>query len=150
MRYGDICIGLPIADGAVRGCYASHVLEHLSLADLRQALANTFRMLQPGGVFRLVVPDLYERARRYVTEVERGSPDAAATFLRSTHLGHDGPRKFLHDLRRLIGGSMHLWMWDEYSMTAELGRAGFVNTEMSIWQLTRPDVWDGRGEGTFL
>src|SRR5262245_29365205 len=66
VRYGDICKGLPIADGHVRGCYASHVLEHLSLEDLRLALANTFSMLAPGGTFRLIVPDLHERAKRYV------------------------------------------------------------------------------------
>ena len=127
VRYGNICSGLPIADGTARGCYASHVLEHLSLADLRQALAHTFRMLQPGGVFRLVVPDLYERARRYVADVDSGSSDAAATFLRSTHLGHEGPRRFLGDLRALFGGSMHLWMWDEHSMSTELRRARFIN-----------------------
>src|SRR6516225_1507450 len=92
VRYGNICKGLPIADGTVRGCYASHVLEHLSLADLRKAVAHTFQMLEPGGVFRLVVPDLYERARRYVAEADRGSAEAAVTFLRSAHLGHEGPR----------------------------------------------------------
>jgi SAM-dependent methyltransferase len=128
VRYGDICKGLPIADGTVRGCYASHVLEHLSLTDLRQALANTLRLLKPGGVFRLVVPDLYERARRYVAEADRKSPSAAATFLRSTHLGHEKrPKTLLQYLRQLVGGSMHLWMWDEHSLSAELDRAGFVN-----------------------
>jgi hypothetical protein len=30
-------------------------------------------------------------------------------------------------MRQLIGGSMHLWMWDEHSMSAELQRTGFVN-----------------------
>jgi len=128
VQYGDICRGLPVEDGTVRGCYASHVLEHLSLEDLSRALANTFRMLAPGGVFRLIVPDLHERARRYVAEVERKSSDAASTFLRSAHLGREQrPRTPLQYLRHLIGGSMHLWMWDEYSISAELQRAGFVN-----------------------
>ena len=128
VRYGDICKGLPIADNTVCGCYASHVLEHLSLADFRQALANTFRMLRPGGVFRLVVPDLYERAQRYVVDVHRKSPNAAITFLLSTHLGlEQRPRTLLQYLRRIIGGTMHLWMWDEYSMSAELQHAGFIN-----------------------
>jgi hypothetical protein len=128
VRYGDICKGLPIPDGTVRGCYASHVLEHLSLTDFRRALANTFRMLQPGGVFRLVVPDLYERARTYVADVGHKSPTASVTFLRSTHLGYEQrPRTPMQYFRQIIGGSMHLWMWDEYSMSAELHRAGFVN-----------------------
>jgi SAM-dependent methyltransferase len=128
VQYGDICKGLPIADNTVCGCYASHVLEHLSLTDFRRALANTFRMLRPGGVFRLIVPDLYERARRYVMDVDRKSPDAAITFLRSTHLGlEQKPRTPLQYLRQMIGGTMHFWMWDEYCMSVELHHAGFVN-----------------------
>jgi hypothetical protein len=112
----------------VQGCYASHVLEHLSLADFRQAVANTFRILQPGGLFRLVVPDLFQRARRYIEEVDCKSPAAAATFLRSTHLGYEQRAKTpLQHLRQIIGGSMHLWMWDEYSISAELHLARFVN-----------------------
>jgi hypothetical protein len=128
VQYGDICKGLPVADGSVRGCYASHVLEHLSLEDMRDALANTFRMMAPGGVFRLIVPDLLGRASRYVAEAGRASPDAATEFIRSTHLGQERrPHTPLQYLRHLLGGSMHLWMWDLPSMSAELSRAGFVN-----------------------
>ena len=97
--YGDICKGLPVADGLVRGCYASHVLEHLSLDDLRLALTNTFRMLAPGGTFRLIVPDLHERARRYVAEADRKSSDAAPTFLRAALLGHERrPKKHFRNI----------------------------------------------------
>ena len=34
VRYGDIVKGLPIREGTVDGVYASHVLEHLPLADV--------------------------------------------------------------------------------------------------------------------
>jgi SAM-dependent methyltransferase len=128
VQYGDICKGLPVADSSMLGCYASHVLEHLSLEDLREALTNTFRMLAPGGVFRLIVPDLLGRASRYVGEAGCASPDAATQFIRSTLLGHESrPRTPMQYLRHLLGGSMHLWMWDFPSMSAELSRAGFVD-----------------------
>lgn len=128
VRYGDIRRGLPIADGAAKGCYASHVLEHLSLQDLKIALFNTFRILEQGGIFRLIVPDLHERARRYIAEYEANSPDAASFFLRSTLLGHEKrPRTFVEHLRFLAGNSMHLWMWDDHALSAELQRAGFEN-----------------------
>jgi hypothetical protein len=128
VRYGDICKGLPIANGTARGVYASHVLEHLSLDDLRQALVNTYKMLAPGGTFRLIVPDLQERARRYMEEVVKGSPDAAGIFLNTSGLGQERrPRTLLQYIRQMIGGSKHLWMWDEYSMAAELRKANFVD-----------------------
>src|SRR5262249_16855882 len=62
-EYGDIVKGLPIADGSCDAVYCSHVLEHLALDDLHVALANTLRIVKPGGVFRLVVPDLEVLAR---------------------------------------------------------------------------------------
>lgn len=127
VQYGDICKGLPLADGSVLACYASHVLEHLSLEDMRVALVNTFRILAPGGTFRLIVPDLQGRASRYVAAAGSASPDAAVQFIRSTLLGHERrPHTPLQYMRQLVGGSMHLWMWDLHSMSAELSRAGFV------------------------
>jgi Methyltransferase domain len=127
VRYGDIAQGLPIAANSVRGVYASHVLEHLALDDFRKAAQNTYNMLESGGVFRLIVPDLEERARRYVRDVSNNSDEANGLFLRSCHLGlEQRPRSLLRRIRLLIGGSAHLWMWDEASIVEELRKVGFV------------------------
>jgi hypothetical protein len=81
-------------------------------------------MLAPGSVFRLVVPDLRERARRYVAAPE---PDAAADFMRATMLGRETRGRGVRGaLRDWLGHSAHLWMWDEASLAAELAAAGFV------------------------
>lgn len=116
-RVGDIVRGLPISDGSARGVYASHVLEHLTLADCRTALRNTLRMLMPGGTFRLIVPDLEARARRYVEDGDGG------LFMRSTMLGKEARPS----LRQRASLSAHLWMWDFRSMSAELQDAGFTS-----------------------
>ena len=93
VKYGDICIGLPVSANSARGVYASHVLEHLSYTNLETALQNTFKMLEPGGTFRLIVPDLQERARLYIEEVSNRSPEASANFMRNCHLGLEEPAK---------------------------------------------------------
>lgn len=116
-RVGNIVNGLPVADGSARGAYASHVLEHLTLSDCRTALCNTLRMLAPGGVFRLIVPDLEARARRYV---EGGDGNL---FMRSTMLGKEAQPS----IRQRASLSAHLWMWDFRSMSAELAEAGFTS-----------------------
>ena len=113
VRYGNIVRGLPVAEGTCAGIYASHVLEHLALDDFRTALANTRRMLAPGGVFRLVVPDLERMCHEYA---------GAHAFMRDSGLGH--VRR--PGLRALFGNSAHLWMWDEASMMQELRDAGFA------------------------
>lgn len=121
VRYGDICKGLPVRDGTVKGVFASHVLEHISFEDFRLALANTYRMLASGGIFRLIVPDLEARARVYLREIERKSPDAAIGFMRMAHLGVENtPRTLVQRARQMFGGFAHLWMWDEYSIGAGL------------------------------
>src|SRR5438128_2093436 len=44
VRYGDVVKGLPVESNTCLGVYASHVLEHLSLADMRLALKETLRI----------------------------------------------------------------------------------------------------------
>lgn len=125
VEYGDIVRGLPIPAGSCDGVYCSHVLEHLSLTDFRTAIRNTKRMLRPGGLFRLVVPDLQYSAERYI-----GNPssDAALEFLRDTDLGHERRTRGLRGLVfAWLGNSQHLWMWDYKAMHAELTNAGFTD-----------------------
>jgi SAM-dependent methyltransferase len=127
VRFGDIVKGLPVADGSAQGVYASHVLEHLSLADFWTALHNTFRILKPGGIFRLVVPDLEIRARTYVEKLKVGDAEANTWFMRTSNLGLEHRKRGLEAWARgVFGNSAHLWMWDERSMTAALEKVGFI------------------------
>ena len=128
VQYGDIVRGLDLPDGSVCGAYASHVLEHLSYEDCITALRNTYQLLAPGGLFRLVVPDLRARAEQYLSAVRMGQVDANNDFMRHTYLGLEvRPRTILQKLRSLLGNSAHLWMWDEPSMRGALADAGFVD-----------------------
>jgi SAM-dependent methyltransferase len=125
---GDIAKGLPLPDGSADGIYASHVLEHLSRRDFFAALDNTHRLLRPGGVFRLIVPDLEFRARRYVADLDAGRIDANDRLLRSGSLGLETPPAGLVNLAAYaFGGSKHLWMWDWPSIKAALEQAGFAS-----------------------
>ena len=73
VRSGNIVRGLPVPDGSVSAVYCSHVLEHLPRDELPAALCNTLRVLKPGGMFRLVVPDLYWRASVYLASAKNRS-----------------------------------------------------------------------------
>ena len=46
--------------------YSSHVLEHFSLQEAAFLMREARRVLKPGGVIRIVVPDLEETAREYL------------------------------------------------------------------------------------
>lgn len=123
--YGDIAARLPLADNSVRYLYCSHVLEHLALADFRAALGESLRVLEPGGIFRGVLPDIEVYARRYLSD---RSVEACSSFMRATFLGQERrPRGISGLLRAALGNSRHRWMWDYKGLSAELERAGFAS-----------------------
>lgn len=124
--YGDVVKGLPLAANSVAGVYSSHVLEHLPYDDVAAALRNTLKILKPGGIFRVVVPDLEERARAYLSRLANEEPGAGHEFVRSTLMGTEvRPRGLLSMVRSHFGNAAHLWMWDRLSLTQALQDAGF-------------------------
>ncbi|HEX2860734.1 MAG TPA: methyltransferase domain-containing protein [Lacunisphaera sp.] len=60
---------LPFADASVDAVYHAHLLEHLEAEDARRFLAECHRILRPGGVIRVVVPDLEGIAQAYLREM---------------------------------------------------------------------------------
>lgn len=65
---------IPAPEGSVDVCYSSHMLEHLSPARAVAFVAECHRVLKPGGILRLVVPDLEGIARNYLVSLELGDP----------------------------------------------------------------------------
>lgn len=64
---GD-CVDLSrFADGSVSEVYASHVYEHLGYVhDLPRAIGEAYRVLKPGGLLRVGVPDLDALCRLFI------------------------------------------------------------------------------------
>ncbi|HWD20738.1 MAG TPA: methyltransferase domain-containing protein [Verrucomicrobiae bacterium] len=76
----DLRRPLPFADAVFAAVYSSHVLEHFSRPDATAFMAECHRVLRPGGVVRVAVPDLEMIARLYLQTLEAaaaGEPGAA-------------------------------------------------------------------------
>lgn len=63
---GDKLWPLPDADNSVDEIRASHVLEHLPHSATAHVLKDWMRVLKPGGVLKLAVPDFQQIAKRYL------------------------------------------------------------------------------------
>ncbi len=72
----DVRRGLPFPDAAFDAVYHSHVLEYFTRQEARALIGECHRVLQPGGVLRVVVPDLEGIARSYLRALEAADKDA--------------------------------------------------------------------------
>jgi SAM-dependent methyltransferase len=162
----DLRKGIPFPDGSVDAVYHSHVLEHIDREHVPGFLAEVHRVLRPGGIHRVVVPDLERQARAYVASLDAslGDPSVAGEHEESVSvlLEQLVRREAYQTSRRpparrrvenlLLGdarkrGETHQWMWDRVSLPHALVEAGFrdprvvTNTESRIpdWRSYRLD-----------
>jgi predicted SAM-dependent methyltransferase len=125
IRHADAARRIPHRDGSVDALYASHMLEHLDRAEARCFLAECRRVLRPGGILRLAVPDLRHAAWQYLRLSDGDG------FLRHLQFDLDKPRGPVERLHRLLtGGRGHHWMYDRESLVALVEGAGFAEVEL--------------------
>ncbi len=73
VRFVDLLKKIPYGDDTFDVVYHSHVLEHFARKDAFFFLTECHRVLKPGGVVRVVVPDLERIARLYLEALARAS-----------------------------------------------------------------------------
>jgi len=54
----DLRFPLKIASGSIDGIICEHTMEHLSYGDVENLLSECHRILKPGGVIRIILPDV--------------------------------------------------------------------------------------------
>lgn len=126
----DLKKRLPYEDASVDYVYTSHFLEHLERTDSRRLMSEVFRILKPGGLVRVVVPDLALGARQYVAAIEADPDDANAANEFMDWLQLNRP-----ELR-----DPHLWMYDAGSLARMLSEVGFADVVVCQYKKGRvPD-----------
>lgn len=129
IRYCNVNNGLPFGDGEASIVYASHVLEHLERKHAQTFVREAHRVLKPGGVIRLVVPDLERLARLYLQDKQKGESKGARPadqFMTGmlTCVDH-GDSMPLRLYRTYLDTLSHKWMYDRDSLETLLSDAGF-------------------------
>jgi predicted SAM-dependent methyltransferase len=108
----DLQRPLPFADATFDGVFSEHVLEHFTEEDGLQLAAEVARILRPGGVFRVVVPDGEFVLRSYFDEPDElvryrgaGEPGETAMEMVNSFFRQRYEHQFMYDwptLRRLL------------------------------------------------
>ncbi len=115
IRAHDLSQGVPCEDNSFDVVYHSHLLEHFSRSYALLFLKECFRVLNAGGVIRVVVPDLEQIVRWYLTllgQAQGGERDAQDRY--------DWILLELFDqmVRNTSGGAMFKY-WQQNPMPAE-------------------------------
>jgi predicted SAM-dependent methyltransferase len=79
----DLSRGIPLPDASCDAVYHSHLLEHIRRHEVKDFLAECLRVLKPGGVLRVVVPNLETICRLYLEKLDlavAGDPSAIADY----------------------------------------------------------------------
>jgi len=138
-NYLDATRRWPLEDASVSVIYADNVIEHIPLAGGRAMLAEAYRCLVPGGVIRLVTPDIRSHVEMYLAG-QASVDNSVGTHYRKYGLTVEHPI----DLIRIPIGSFghHLgYVYDYETLAAELQRAGFSNVaRCELGESSHPDL----------
>jgi len=111
----DLRKPLPVGGNSWDVVYASHVLEHFSRGEARAFLKECHRVLRPGGVLRIVVPDLEMIARLYLQYLDGAAAGDARAAARHEWM----TLEMLDQLTRRRSGGEVLRYWQRNPMPAE-------------------------------
>jgi predicted SAM-dependent methyltransferase len=115
VRQGDLRKPLAFAGGSFQAVYHCHVLEHLAHAQALPFLRECHRVLAPGGILRVVVPDLEVIARLYLKYLEGALGGDAQAAQRHEWM----TLELLDQLVRERSGGEVLRYWQRDPMPAE-------------------------------
>jgi predicted SAM-dependent methyltransferase len=134
VRHRDIRRGLPYGPDSVAVVYASHVLEHLHRADTVRFLTHVRQLLKPGGVCRVVVPDVRAIVGWYLAHRDEppapgkgSSSDLLMDMMMLRPREARSGNRVMSIVRRIADLHEHKWMYDQEGLLAVFAEAGFAH-----------------------
>ena len=160
----NLAKGIPFLSNTIDVVYHSHFLEHLDRGIARDFLLEVKRVLKPGGIHRIVVPDLEKACRAYIAHIsicesdtdEAGKHDSYVARLieqsvRKEAYGTSQQNRirriienvFLGDARRR--GETHQWMYDKINISVLLGSLGYTGIKLQQYNTSMIPDWGKYG-----
>jgi predicted SAM-dependent methyltransferase len=157
----DVRKPLPFPANTLDVIYASHLLEHLYLDEARGLLQECFRVLRPGGVLRMVVPDLHAIVIQYLRladsyDFRHSEVPAPANWLNSKLMLRRESKAvagnvFSRVYENLKDFHTHKWMYDALSLCAEFSKVGLVEvSEMQLHESRIAGIEEVEDQGRVL
>jgi SAM-dependent methyltransferase len=160
----NLAKGLPFNSNSIDAVYHSHFLAHLDKDIARILLLEIRRVLKPGGIHRLVVPDLEKTCRGYISHIAISDNDSTEASNHDSYIAEiielavrreaygtsqQKPFRrfienvFLGDARRR--GETLQWMYDRISLSALLIGLGYKNPQLRSYNTSLIPNWNHYG-----
>ncbi len=122
VRRYHLAMGIPFADNRFDGVYHSHLLEHFPRAQALPFLKECLRVLRPGGILRVVVPDLESILRQYLDALEQARQNLPGADARLLWMQVE----LIDQMVRRKSGGMMATVWEE----ADEPTAAFIRSRI--------------------
>lgn len=140
VSYLDATRPFPFLDATFDFIYTEHMIEHLPYADAQFMISECQRVMKPGGVLRIITPDLNTLL---LTTNHPANPQAEAylRWMTKTFIPDApkcSPSYVINAMFRMWG---HQFIYDLDSLSSLLSSAGFINiTQCSINDSSHSDL----------
>jgi len=115
----DLRRRLPFADNSIDAAFHEHLIEHLPYAAALRFATECCRVLRPGGILRMAMPDFRRYAESYLSNsglIDEKRPDRPSRLLAFSEVFYE------HG---------HLSMWDADTLQQLTAAAGFTSFAVS-------------------
>lgn len=131
----DLAGGLPFSSGVARLMHTEDFIDQLELEKAAEFLKECYRILAPGGVLRVLTPDVQQLANLYLNDPDR---------LKELWTGHVGVPLELGTSAEILNLGMrfagHTFLYDEETFKALAANCGFEARRVAYQQSDMPEL----------
>jgi SAM-dependent methyltransferase len=164
----DLRNELPFPANTFEVVYHSHFLEHLDRTAAQPFLRECRRVLRPGGILRIALPDLRKLTEWYLqsygelrknnclglVQHQKRVGDLFEQMVRVESEGSRHQSRIVRILQKILAqdaralGELHRWMYDFFTLKALLEEAGFSSVQEQTAESSAIPDWTAYGLDT--
>ncbi len=136
--YGaDLRFPLKIKDESVDGITCEHTMEHLSYSDDEKLMSECYRILKPGGVLRIILPDVSKFLNAYANNDVAWFNEWEKLYFTNS-LNPERAKRKLHSKMGAVSFVLqeygHISAWDEETLRFYLSKVGFSKIDVKAYR----------------